>query len=57
MKERTLSAVQALTNHARNSKEAFRKLQEGKKLTESERLQAVSFYLETLAQLEQIASE
>ena len=50
-------ATTALMNHARNSKPVFTKLHEGKKLTKEEAAQACSFYLETLAQLEQIASE
>lgn len=57
MSGETKNAVTALMNHARNSKAVFMKLHEGKKLTKEEATQAVSFYLETLAQLEQIASE
>jgi hypothetical protein len=57
VKENTTNAVMLLTNHARNSKEAFRKLQAREKLTESDKNTIVSFYLETLAQLERIAAE
>lgn len=55
MREITQDAVQVLKNHASNSKAAFLKLQRGEKMSEGERLQAVSFYLETLAQMERLA--
>lgn len=57
MSEATKSTVTALTNHARNSKAVFMKLHEGKKLTKEEATQAVSFYLETVAQMERLAAE
>ncbi len=57
MSEATKNAIAVLTNHARNSKAVFLKLHDGKRLTKEEATQAVSFYLETVAQMDRLSAD